>query len=181
MRVIIGLGNPGSEYHHTRHNIGFDIVDAVAADRKIEFDAGRGEFLIARGSYRENEFVLIKPLTYMNNSGIAVAEVLDNFGVPGENLLVVVDDFHIPLGTLRLRRQGSSGGHNGLYSIMYHLQSENFPRLRFGIGSESMPKQKSGMADFVLSQFADEELDNVRTGIIEARNKILEIIVEGIT
>lgn len=181
MRVIIGLGNPGSEYQHTRHNIGFDIVDAVAAERRIVFDAGRGEFLIARGSYRENEFALIKPLTYMNNSGIAVVEVLNNFGVTGENLLVVVDDFHIPLGILRLRRQGSSGGHNGLYSIMYHLQSENFPRLRFGIGSENMPKQKSGMADFVLSQFAHEELDIVRTGIIEARNKILEIIFEGIT
>ncbi len=181
MRVIIGLGNPGSEYQHTRHNIGFDIVDALAADRRVEFDAGRGEFVIARGSYQEKEFALIKPLTYMNNSGIAVAEVLNNFDLSSENLLVVVDDFHIPLGTLRLRRQGSSGGHNGLYSIIYHLQSENFPRLRFGIGSEKMPKQKSGMADFVLSPFAHEELDIVRTGIIEARNKILEIIFEGIT
>lgn len=181
MRVIIGLGNPGSEYQHTRHNIGFDIVDALAADRRVAFDAGRGEFVIARGSYREKEFAFIKPLTYINNSGIAVAEVLNNFDLSSENLLVVVDDFHIPLGTLRLRREGSSGGHNGLYSIIYHLQSENFPRLRFGIGSEKMPKQKSGMADFVLSQFAHEELDIVRTGIIEARNKILEIIFEGIT
>lgn len=181
MRVIVGLGNPGSEYIHTRHNIGFDIVDAVATNRGIEFDAGRGEFVVAHGKIEGNDFALIKPLTYMNNSGIAVAEALNEFAVSSENLLVVADDFQIPLGTLRLRRRGSSGGHNGLYSIIYHLQSEDFPRLRFGIAGDGMPKQKSGMANFVLSHFASEELSAVKSGIIAARDKILEIILEGLT
>ena len=181
MQIIVGLGNPGSEYIHTRHNIGFDIVDAVAAHSNIEFDAGRGEFAVAYGKIQGIDFALVKPLTYMNNSGIAVREVLDAFAVSSENLLVVVDDFQIPLGTLRLRRRGSSGGHNGLYSIIYHLQSENFPRLRFGIASDCMPKQKSARANFVLSHFAGEELSTVKNGIITARDKILKIILEDLT
>jgi peptidyl-tRNA hydrolase, PTH1 family len=158
MVVIIGLGNPGKQYAHTRHNVGFRVVDALADRLKCAFRPGKGEFVAATGSLNDDTIVLAKPVTSMNESGIAVKDIVDRFEVALESILVVVDDFQIPLGSLRLRPSGSDGGHNGLYSIIYHLQSETFPRLRCGIGSARMPAEKSFMADFVLTKFtADEE------------------------
>jgi PTH1 family peptidyl-tRNA hydrolase len=156
VRVIFGLGNPGSEYDGTRHNIGFSVLDTIADERRLKFFAGKGEYEITKPD-GENGFVLVKPLTYMNNSGIAVREVLGNFGVePGESL-TIVDDFELPLGTLRMRSRGSAGTHNGLTSIIWALESEDFPRLRCGIGSAHKPADRRHTADFVLSPFAREE------------------------
>jgi len=177
VRVIVGLGNPGSEYHRTRHNIGFDIVDAIAERVGIAFDAGRGEYSIARQRKGDSTFALVKPLTYMNNSGIAVKEVLDQFMLEPESLLVIADDFHLPLGSFRIRQRGSSGGHNGLYSIIYHLQSEEFPRLRIGIAGLTLPADKSRMADFVLSPFEPSELEEIRN----VSGRVVEKVVSLIT
>jgi PTH1 family peptidyl-tRNA hydrolase len=161
VRAIIGLGNPGSEYDGTRHNIGFAVLDELAAHYKIGFRAGRGEY-----SYATNgDCLLVKPMTYMNNSGIAVKEVLDWFKLAARDLLVVFDDFHLPLGSLRLREKGSPAGHNGLASIIWHLNSDEFPRLRCGIGHETNPADK---ADFVLSRFDRQELETVQKMVAAA-------------
>jgi PTH1 family peptidyl-tRNA hydrolase len=156
--AIVGLGNPGSEYYGTRHNIGFAVVDAIAEEIHVNFSPGNGDYLI--GTERKN-FLLVKPLTYMNNSGIAVKEVMESFDISINNIVVVVDDFHLPLGALRLRTTGSSGGHNGLSSIIRHLESEDFPRLRCGIGNTATPGNPHRTADFVLSMFNREEFEPV--------------------
>ena len=166
MRAIIGLGNPGSEYDGTRHNIGFAVVNAVAEHYNITFRPGKGEYWYVA----HQTTILVKPTTYMNNSGQAVKDITQRFGLLPEDLLVVFDDFHIPLGTLRLRRKGSSAGHNGMASVIWHLGSDEFPRLRCGIGSSEKPVQKSESAEFVLSGFAKQELDSVQTMVTHARD-----------
>ena len=164
------MGNPGSEYENTRHNIGFSIVDAVAEERNITLSEGKGEYIIGSEQAEKKKIILVKPLTFMNNSGTAVKEVLEHLNLDERNLLVIVDDFNLPLGKIRIREHGSSGGHNGLYSIIYHLNSDNFPRLRCGIAGESMPKDKSKIPDFVLSTFTNDERKIVKQLILTARD-----------
>ena len=176
MRAIIGLGNPGSEYDGTRHNIGFAVVDAVAEHYNIRFRAGKGEYWYAA----HGEIILVKPATYMNNSGIAVKEILEWYKIQLEDLVIVVDDFHLPLGALRLRRKGSSAGHNGIASILWHVGSDEFPRLRCGIESSEKPKDKHAAADFVLSRFARHEFDAVQNMITHARDVSILAAEKGI-
>jgi len=177
--AVIGLGNPGYEYEGTRHNIGFAVVDALAEETGLLLSGGRGEYLIGRKMLAGENFLLVKPLTYMNNSGSAVIEIVDYFKIELSQLLVVLDDIQLPLGTLRIRLQGSSGGHNGLYSIIYHLSSEQFPRLRCGIGSPLAPRMKKQMADFVLSGFDRSEKGSVHQMILNARDAVLMAAREG--
>ncbi len=172
----MGLGNPGSEYDGTRHNIGFEVVDAIAEKLRIVFEAGSGDYLEARATHGESDFLLVKPLTYMNNSGLAVRDVFEKYSPRMEDLVVVLDDFHLPLGTIRIRRRGSSGGHNGLSSIIYHMQTEDFPRLRIGIGKET----RSGAVEFVLSPFDDEERETVRDAVLAARDAAFSIVTVGL-
>jgi PTH1 family peptidyl-tRNA hydrolase len=180
MFFVIGLGNPESRYEGTRHNLGFEVVDAVAEGLKLTFRAGRGDYLIARGDHRGREFGLIKPLTYMNESGIALLEIRERFDAPLDRLLVVCDDFQLPLGRLRLRASGSDGGHNGLYSIIYHLQSEDFPRLRCGIAAASMPNDKTHMAEYVLSPFTSDEQPVARSMVGRAKEACMIVVADGI-
>ncbi len=180
MVVIIGLGNPGRQYALTRHNVGFRVLDALARRLKWDFRAGKGEFVVATGSFEDEDLVLAKPVTSMNESGIAVNDVVERFEVGLESILVVVDDFQIPLGSLRLRPSGSDGGHNGLSSIVYHLQSDSFPRLRCGIGSAGMPADKSLMADFVLTKFTATEEAVVAEMVDRAAEACLSFASDGI-
>lgn len=180
MFFVIGLGNPERRYIGTRHNIGFEVVDSIAQELKIPFKAGRGEFLIAFGSFREKELALVKPMTYMNQSGLAVAEIREEFGPGHDELLVVCDDFQLPLGQLRLRLRGSDGGHNGLYSIIYQLQGDDFPRLRCGIGTAEIPGDKNFMADFVLEKFTSKERPVVDEMIGRSRDACLLSLNEGL-
>lgn len=180
MHCIIGLGNPGKRYDGTRHNIGFEILDNIALRHRARFESGKGDYLIARITRGELPAVLIKPLTYMNESGTAAAEVVEQFGLPLEDLLVVCDDFQLPLGQLRLRSNGSDGGHNGLYSIIYHLQSDQFPRLRCGIASSFTPKEKTLMAAYVLEPFRQDELPDVQAMIERGTAACLTVIEEGL-
>jgi len=178
--AIIGLGNPGYEYEWTRHNVGFKVVDEISEALQVELDAGRGNYLIGITEYHHKELALVKPLTYMNNSGHAVAELVERYSIRVEDLLVVCDDFHLPLGRLRLRARGSDGGHNGLYSIIYHLQTDAFPRLRCGIGRPDLIGKSFHAADFVLSVFDKEEIPRVRNMIEDARDASLSFVAEGI-
>lgn len=177
--VIVGLGNPGFEYEDTRHNVGFRVADAVCRKLRKKFKPGRGEYLIASANIGGKQVAIVKPLTMMNNSGAAVAEVLDELSAPLRNLVVVVDDFAIPLGTIRVRQKGNDGGHNGLASLIYQLNSNELTRIRCGIKKETMPP-KSMIASFVLSPFEIEEVPVVEEMTNRASDAVLEIVHSGI-
>jgi PTH1 family peptidyl-tRNA hydrolase len=151
--LIAGLGNPGDEYAQTRHNIGFLILDAFAKASNISFSPGRYASQ-ASLKFKGRTFILIKPTTFMNLSGKAVQYWMQQEKIPIENILVIVDDLALPFGTLRMKGKGSDGSHNGLSSIQECLQSNAYPRLRFGIGSEF---SKGRQVDYVLGNWNDEE------------------------
>jgi PTH1 family peptidyl-tRNA hydrolase len=174
MFALIGLGNPGAEYAPTRHNIGFMVLDAVAEMFRVRYRRNQDDYLVAEQKVDGQVLTLVKPLTYMNNSGQAVLEVIQHYGININELLIIVDDFHLPLGTLRIRRRGSDGGHNGLRSVAHHLQTNEFARMRCGIGGKSMPVIKSDLADYVLSPFEDEEIRAVRILVENARDAAVE-------
>jgi peptidyl-tRNA hydrolase len=180
MYCIVGLGNHGSEYTQTRHNAGFLVVDEFAAVTGVTFRPGKGDYWFAQCSLNNVEVALLKPATFMNNSGIAVQEFLEQQEIPLNSLLVVCDDFQLPLGTIRLRQNGTDGGHNGLSSIIYHLQTDQFARLRCGIASAMMPAEKTKMKDFVLEQFSESELPNVKLMVERARDACISCIEDGI-
>jgi len=181
MKLITGLGNPGNIYASTRHNAGFIALDNLALKLGIVFRPGRGDFYLASGKYEGEDFFLLKPTTYMNNSGIAVVQFFENYSTleADKDLLVVHDDFNIPLGTLRLRQKGSDGGHNGIASIMYHLNSDEFPRMRIGIGCNDILK-KDEFVDFVLSDFLPDEIGMLNKLMPVFNDCILSFLSEDI-
>jgi peptidyl-tRNA hydrolase, PTH1 family len=176
--AIVGLGNPGAQYRDTRHNVGFLVVEELCRRFRAALRPGKGEYLIAGINYAGIDVHVAAPSTFMNNSGNAVVDILERNRIAQRELLVVVDDFALPLGTLRFRLKGSDGGHNGLASVIYMLNSHEFPRLRCGIGTESMP-MKSDMAPFVLSSFEPEEVPVVRDMVARAADSCIEFIRTG--
>lgn len=152
MLALIGLGNPGQRYINTRHNIGYLVVDQLSAFDKIPFKAGKGDYYYKNMILDGESILIVKPTTFMNRSGIAVGQILDYFPVSAEDLLIVCDDYNLPFGTFRFRKKGTHGGHNGLKSIIYHLQTEEFYRFRIGIGNAF-----SDAVDYVLKKFNKEE------------------------
>lgn len=151
--LIVGLGNIGTEYAHTRHNIGFDIVDCLASEIGISFENKRYG-AIAKGRVKNAELILLKPSTYMNLSGEALRYWMGVENIPIERVLVLVDDLALPFGTLRLKPKGSDAGHNGLKNIALLLKSESYARLRFGLGND-YPQGRQ--VEFVLGKFTQEE------------------------
>ena len=180
MLVIAGLGNPGNQYRDTRHNVGFMVVDRLAERLKAPFVPGQGEYWFSESELRGQDVVLVKPTTYMNDSGNALADCAEKFGVQPDRILVVFDDFQIPLGTLRLRTSGSDGGHNGLGSIIYQFQTERIPRLRCGIGREAVPGGHEAIVDFVLTPFEKQELPVVEQMIDRACDACAAVAADGI-
>jgi len=154
LRSIVGLGNPGKRYDFTRHNVGFQILDLFSEKYKIKFKTSKGNYFYSEGLLKSSDFFLIKPSTYMNLSGVAVLDFVSEYSIDLEDLLIVYDDINLQPGQIRLRKSGSDGGHNGIKSIIYHLQNDSFSRLRFGIGSEF---EKGDMAEFVLAKFSSNE------------------------
>ncbi len=152
--LIVGLGNIGDEYAHTRHNIGFRVVDALAEEGKVAFEDRRYGF-VATLKVKNQTLILLKPSTYMNLSGNAVRYWMKEKNIPLERMLVVVDDLALPFGKLRLKPGGSEAGHNGLKHITSVLGTQQYARLRFGIGSDF---QRGGQIDYVLGEFGEEEL-----------------------
>jgi PTH1 family peptidyl-tRNA hydrolase len=152
LRAVFGLGNPGSRYSKNRHNIGFEIIDHFIDSFSVPFKAGKGDYYYAEIEIARTRAIFVKPVTYMNRSGLAVKHVLNYFPVEMSDLLVVYDDFHLPFGTFRFRNGGSDGGHNGIRSIIEVTGDEMFNRFRFGIGEEF-----SDAVDYVLSNFKKTE------------------------
>ena len=163
-RLVVGIGNPGPEYEDTRHNVGFAVLDRVAARRSIPFQrtgreegfSGRVRAKVATGATAGAAFWLVKPLSFVNLSGLVVAAFARKLGIAPESIFVVVDDLDLPLGRTRIRPSGSSGGHNGLRSLEEALATSGYPRLRLGIG-----RPDGDAADFVLSRFREEEREIV--------------------
>ena len=165
MTVLVGLGNPGRNYSDTKHNFGFWILDKFAEKRSLKFQAGKGDYLLVKS----NDIALVKPTTYMNNSGIAVADYCRYFQNTPEELLVVYDDIDLPLGTLRFKPSGGSGGHKGMESIIYQLESEDFNRLRIGISAEN---EMGPSERYVLSPFPKDWKEKI--------NEMIEKACDGI-
>lgn len=174
--LIVGLGNIGSEYQNTRHNIGFKILDAFAEASNIFFEENRyGSTANCR--LKNQQLVLLKPSTYMNLSGHAVRYWMQKENIPEENLLIVVDDLSLPFGSLRLRGKGSAGGHNGLKNISELLGNENYARLRFGIGNTF---QKGGQIDYVLGEWTPEEKNQMEERITTCCEIIKSFCLAGL-
>ncbi len=177
IRLIVGLGNPGREYADTRHNVGWMVVDRVC--EKLNCSNFREKFkgLIAEWRNEKGEKVFfLKPLTYMNRSGESVKEVANFFKLAPAEILVIYDDLDLPLGKLRIRLKGSSGGHKGVKSVEEHLRTNEFPRLRIGIGR---PASKEEVVNYVLSPFRKEELNVVKEAVEKASDCVLRILESG--
>ncbi|MFZ4621794.1 MAG: aminoacyl-tRNA hydrolase [Bacteroidota bacterium] len=159
MKCIVGLGNPGDQYRMTRHNVGFLAVEYMMEKLNARHIKGTDDYECYEASFNEVSLLFLLPQAYMNNSGIAVRDIMQEFSIVSDDVLVIYDDFQLPYGTLRLRKHGSDGGHNGLASIIYQLQTDEISRLRVGVGGSTLPIEHTheSMADYVLSPFTKEE------------------------
>ncbi|MDX1618086.1 MAG: aminoacyl-tRNA hydrolase [Balneolaceae bacterium] len=175
--VVVGLGNPGNKYAGTRHNIGFEVIDRLAEALSVRLGPGKGPFYAGDGRYRGVKVVLVKPTTYMNVSGDAVVSVLNWYKLDPEDCLVCFDDLNLAVGTLRLRPQGSAGGHNGMKDIIRKLGTDRFPRLRIGIGGDFPEDRQS---DFVLSRFTSDERAKIDDILDRAAEAVLTYVAEDI-
>lgn len=176
--LIVGLGNPGREYAGNRHNVGFQIADRVVAAQQLSFSKVQHQAMIALGRLRDHRVVIAKPQTYMNDSGRAVSALLNFYKIPRDRLIVIFDDLDLPFGTLRLRSDGGAGGHNGMRSIIGQLGTNQFARLRVGIGR---PPGRMDPAAFVLQDFNRDEVLEL-PGVLDRAVKAVEtFVVDNIT
>jgi len=174
VKMIVGLGNPGREYAHTRHNVGFDVLDHFAKRHRVQIRTRKHCALIGRLLLGDQEVLLVKPQTFMNNSGSAVAALARDYSVQPTDIVVVYDDIDLPLGRLRIRARGSSGGHKGVESIIRSLGTSDFPRIRIGIGRSGDP------IDHVLSRFSRSEKAVIAPIIERAADALDTILREGV-
>ncbi len=177
MFAVVGLGNPGEQYKFTRHNIGFAVIDRLADLHNVKVNRIKHKALEGEGIIGGERVILVKPQTYMNNSGLSVLDVYQNYGLDSENLIVVYDDMDIDVGMIRIRPKGSAGSHNGMKSVIYHINTDNFPRIRIGIGKH--PESMSA-AEYVLSPFQKDELPLIKDSIDKACKAVETIIKDGI-
>ena len=177
MYLIVGLGNPGTKYAHTRHNVGFDVLDALSKKLNVPISRERDNALTGECFVGGQKVILALPQTYMNLSGEAVSRLAHWYKIEPENLLVVYDDIDLPQGHIRIRKNGSAGTHNGMRSIVGLLGYENFPRLRVGVGQK---REGYELADWVLGHYIGEEQDVADKAFEEAADAIVEYIEHGI-
>ena len=185
VKLIVGLGNPGLRYEHTKHNIGFRVIDAlydkitsaessgnVVAKKRV---TSIYKSLVIQTKWHESDIILAKPMTYMNNSGSAVAPLVNRFEVPFTDVCIIYDDVHLDIGKIRIRRKGSDGGQKGMQSIIHYLRTTEFPRLRIGIG-----EPVGDLVDYVLSEFSKEEEIEIEGTIERAVEAIETYLKDGI-
>ena len=172
MKLIVGLGNPGKKYEHTRHNMGFDTIDLLSDLSQIDVDKEVFHGLMGRGNVFDQDIMLFKPTTYMNLSGTAVREVISYFKIPLEDVIIIFDDMALAPGKIRLRPDGSSGGHKGMQNIIDTLGTDNIKRIRIGIGE---PEEHDNI-DYVLSKPIKEERELIDAAIKNANEAVKEIL-----
>lgn len=177
MYLIAGLGNPGKDYKGTRHNVGFDTIDLLSEKHGINLNKAKFNSLYGDGIIEGKRVFLMKPTTYMNNSGIAIREFLDFYKLDIDSLIVIVDDIDIDFGTIRIKKKGSAGSHNGLKSIIYHLIDDNFIRIKIGIGSKH---EGEDLANFVLSRFSKEDRITIDKSVNYAADSVAMILRDGV-
>lgn len=176
MKLIVGLGNPGAKYAGTRHNAGFSVIDELAERYNIKVDTSKHKALIGKGIIKGEKVILAMPQTFMNLSGESVRAIMDFYKLTVEDLIVVYDDIDLDVGKLRIREKGSAGGHNGMKNIILHSGSQEFVRVRVGVGKK--PEQMD-LADYVLSRFGKNELPIMRQSCSRACDALEEIICDG--
>ncbi|MCM0649013.1 aminoacyl-tRNA hydrolase [Clostridium swellfunianum] len=176
MYLIVGLGNPGVEYAHTRHNVGFDIIDLIAEKYNIRMNRIKFKGTCGDGLIGGEKILLLKPSTYMNLSGESLVEAANFYKIPRENIIVIYDDVSLEVGRMRIRPEGSAGGHNGIKNIILHLSSEMFPRIKVGVG-----QPKDGLIPHVLGRFPKEERETLEKLFPAAADAVEAIIKYGVT
>jgi len=176
VRIIFGIGNPGSRYQFNRHNVGFMFLDYFANALSISFKPSKSGYYYSEGELDNHSFSLVKPTTYVNNSGISALQAIQNYKIELKDFLFVYDDLNLEFPDLRVRVAGGDGGHNGLNSVIYHLASEDFPRLRFGIGNDF---ERGKMAEYVLTDFNNEEMSQLKNTFDEGINLVKDFIKGG--
>ncbi len=172
--LIVGLGNPGREYANTRHNVGFEVADAICSKHDINLNKEKFRAILGEGRICSERVVIAKPQTYMNLSGESVREIADWYKIDNENIIIIYDDISLPTGFLRIREKGSAGGHNGIKNIIYQLGSDVFPRIKIGVGKPENPDYD--MKDYVLGKFSKEETEILVKTAIRAVSAVEEII-----
>ena len=175
MIAFIGLGNSGSRYQKTKHNAGFWVIDKWARRHNLQFKLGKGEYLFAQS--KKHKVILVKPTSGMNNSGVAVKEIMSQWRLNNSDLHLIIDDVDLPLGKIRVKPKGGDGCHRGLENIIYHLNSNEFPRIRFGIGSEENMRPAE---QYVLKPFKKEKIKDVNASIDKAVEVLDNIVINGL-
>jgi len=177
MHIIVGLGNPGKKYDATRHNVGFEAIDLLAKRNNIEVKRLKHKALCGEGNIDGKKVMLVKPQTFMNLSGQSLLDIVQFYKIDPKNLIVIYDDIDVAVGSLRIREKGSSGSHNGMKSIIYQLQTDQFPRVRIGVGKP----QFGDLADYVLGRFPKEEIPTMIETIERAALASEMIVTDGIS
>lgn len=174
--IIAGLGNPGKEYEYSRHNAGFLCIDMLCNEYSFSVDRLKYRALTGSVNIEGHSCLVMKPQTYMNNSGEAIKAAADFYKIPPEKVIVIFDDISLPTGVLRIRNKGSAGGHNGIKSIIWQLNSDNFPRLKIGVGDRKDPA--SDLKDYVLGKFSKEDIETIKETMKRAV-KAVALMVQG--
>lgn len=177
MFLIVGLGNPETDYARTRHNMGFDVINELAKEYDIEISKTKFNGIYGSGIIEDQKVILLKPQTFMNLSGESIIQFKNFYKLENSNILVVSDDIDLEPGNIRIKRKGSAGSHNGLKSVVFSLKSEDFARIRVGIGK---PNTDIDLIEHVIGHISNEEYDLLKEGIIKAKNAIKTILKDGI-
>ena len=177
MYLIVGLGNPESDYAKTRHNMGFNCINEIEKQNNIEIKKSGFKGLYEIANIENNKVCLLKPQTFMNSSGESVKEIMDFYKITLDELIVVYDDMDVEKGKIKIRKRGSAGSHNGMKSVIGEINSEEFTRIRIGIGK---PINKSDMIDYVIGYVPEEELCLLQTGVKKAADAVIEILKNGV-
>lgn len=175
MYLIVGLGNPGPDYASTRHNVGFMVVDKIAEEMNVNIDKNKFKGLIAEGRIGTEKILLLKPMTFMNLSGESIVEAANFYKIPVEEIIVIFDDVSLDIGKIRIRKKGSAGGHNGIKSTISALGSDNFPRVKIGIGAA-----KHDLVKHVLGKFSAEEKSVLDQAIAAAKESVFTMVKESV-
>ena len=177
MYLIVGLGNPEEDYSKTRHNMGFNVVNKIANEYGIEINKKKFDGLVGEGVIDGKKVILLKPQTYMNLSGKSIIQAVNYYKIPMENICVIYDDIDFDIGKIKIRKTGSAGSHNGMKSVIEELHTEEFPRIRVGIGK---PKFKDNMINYVIGAIPEEEMKLLDEGTTIAKDAVIDIIKNGI-
>jgi len=177
MYLIVGLGNPEQDYSKTRHNMGFNAINKLAEKYQIQINKNKFDALVGEGIIENNKVILLKPQTYMNLSGKSIIQVVNFYKIPIENICVIYDDIDIDVGEIKIRKKGSAGSHNGMKSVIEELRTEEFMRIRVGIGK---PQFKDDMINYVIGSIPEEERKVLEEGTKKAADSVVEILKNGI-